>query len=108
MSKKENNFSNLEEKIVKLCQIKRVPIVYPERNFWFRKNADVIQEFRTGIFEIAKKNKLKVILVHVDHINHTIGFMNNSQLVLKFEECKEIEAISAQKQMNEMKTPRNE
>jgi hypothetical protein len=102
LAKKENNFSKLEEKIVKLCQTKRVPIVYPERNFWYRPNADVIQEFRSGIFQIAKNNNLKVILAHVEHINHTLGFMNNTQLCVKFEECKEIDAVAAREQMNEM------
>ena len=69
------NFESLSEHIISSHKKDIVPIIYPEKDFWKRKDRADIQEFRSGIFKIAEKYDYNIIVIHVQHIEHFCGFM---------------------------------
>jgi hypothetical protein len=99
LDKKAKNFANLNNKIVEACKQNKMPIVYPERDFWSRPNIDTIQEFRSGIFEIAKNNNLKIFVVAMQHIKHSFGVIKNKSVEIQIEECKSYDAESTRERI---------
>lgn len=96
------NYLQLQEAIISACNNNIVPIVYPERKFWYRKNVHTLQEFRSGIFKIARENKLTIVLVYVQHIDHWMGYMRNKHIHIIFEQCNVLDAAQARNQMLHM------
>ncbi len=67
--KDRGNFTELEQALLKRIGQGRIPVIYPEREVMSRPTHDTLTEFRTGVFRIAEKNKLKILLVRLDHMS---------------------------------------
>ena len=96
---KNKNFDSLPAKLI---ASKTIPIVYPEKNFWNRKTKHDIQEFKSGIFQIAQKLNKKIIIAHVQHFDHFCGFISQSELNINLNYCDKYDSVSARNQMINM------
>lgn len=96
-----NNFEILKKGISEIKNT--VLIVYPELDFFNRKNYYEIQNFKSGIFEIASQLKKSIVIGFIDHLDHSFGILENKKICLKFEKCLKNNKDDAKIQMINLK-----
>lgn len=88
---------------------------YLEKNFCNRKDQYQVSEIRSGMFTIAKDLEINITPVCIDHLHHTMGFVNNNYFqikimdsfkVLNVKEAMIIVKTFLQKELKKMKIPK--
>ena len=90
---KGNQFDETQKKVRdKLAEGYSV-IVYPEKNFFYRKNKYDITTFHSGIFNIAKNIDATITPIVIDHINHNIGIVLNNNFKIYIDTTRKIDNV---------------
>lgn len=93
---KKNNFGLLKEEIKKKVKEGYNIFAYPERDYHLRKNPYRLQNFRTGIFFIAKDLNLPIVPIVYSHIDSVVRFPRSTVYIMDpitVEDVQDIEKI---------------
>jgi 1-acyl-sn-glycerol-3-phosphate acyltransferase len=90
---KNNEFSETQKKVKDRLEKGYSIIVYPEKKFFNRKTKYDITELRSGIFSIAQNIGCDITPIVFDHIDHTFGFISNSNFKIYIDKTRKVENL---------------
>ena len=80
ISVNKGNFDKVQELVDKKMNDGYSIFCYVERDYYNRKDNYSIQEFRTGMFNIAKKLNKTITPLCIDHLEHFMGFIDTENI----------------------------
>lgn len=80
-----NNFEQTLINVGAASNAGKIVLAYPEDKYWKRSQENEIRPFRSGIFSIAQKLKMKIVVAHLGSVDHSLGFVKNKKLKMQFE-----------------------
>lgn len=112
----KGNFDKVQELVDKKMNDGYSIFCYIERDYYNRKDNYTIQEFRTGMFHIAKKLNKTITPLCIDRVEHFMGFIETENIFrIKVGETQYVEDIDntidkvklfMTKELNKMRIPK--
>jgi hypothetical protein len=71
-------------------------VAFIEKDYWKRPNIYALADIRSGIFSIAKNINSTITPVIIDHIEHNIGIISNSNFQIYVDKTRIVDNIDAE------------
>lgn len=90
---KGNEFDETQRKVKDKLSKGYNIIVYPEKNFFNRKNKYDITNLRSGLFTIAKNINSTITPIVFDHIDHNFGLIINKNFKIYIDKTRKVKDV---------------